>query len=268
LEQEKRRKKESRVDTREDSTVKETAKDMSPNKNDKINKTVVNKNDDELNQNTTKENNLTKTEEVLLNHEKENTSGKEKENKEKENQSTISSTKANDKNIKNATDMKATMLSNKSDTTIKEEEIEMDIDTPKEISEEKPMRKTNQGTKIGKVAKSSKSAKTAKTLSKDKTETDMTNKVEDKTAVESMEIDEPEITKVECVKPLQKKNEMPMGSLLTNLPTTANPPPESGLFKNSSCNKQIMKVIVTVVIATALIMVLNSYLVIKTPDSV
>ena len=130
------------------------------------------------------------------------------------------------------------------------------------------MRKTNQGTKIGKVAKSSKSAKTAKTLSKDKTETDMTNKVEDKTAVESMEIDEPEITKVECVKPLQKKNEMPMGSLLTNLPTTANPPPESGLFKNSSCNKQIMKVIVTVVIATALIMVLNSYLVIKTPDSV
>merc|ERR1712013_742314 len=103
-------------------------------------------------------------------------------------------------------------------------------------------RKTNQGTKIGKVAKPSKSAKTAKT------ETDMTNKVEDKTAVESMEIDEPEIAKVECVKPLQKKNEMPMGSLLTNLPTTANPPPESGLFKNSSCNKKFIIVIVTVVI--------------------
>merc|ERR1712013_661923 len=209
-------KKESRVDTREDSTVKETPKDVSPNQNNTINKTVVNKNDDELNPNTTKENNSTNTEDVLLNHEKENTS---------------------EKDIKNATDMKATMLSNKSDTTIKEDEIEMDIDTPNKISENKPTRKTNQGTKIGKVAKPSKSAKTAKTLSTDKTETDMTNKVEDKTAVESMEIDEPEIAKVECVKPLQKKNEMPMGSLLTNLPTTANPPPESDMEMGKTDNK-------------------------------
>ena len=87
-------------------------------------------------------------------------------------------------------------------------------------------------------------------------------------AVGGMDVDEPEITEMKHVKPSQKKNDMPMGSLLTNLPTTANPPPESGLSKKSNCNKQFMKVIVIVVIATALIMVLNSYLVIKTLDNI
>jgi len=225
----------SRVDAQKDSTLKETPKEVSPNKNDKINKTAVNENDNELNQNTTKENVLTNTNEiknVVSNQEMENISVKEKENKAQDNQSTISSTKTKDTNIKKTPDLKPTLTNDIIDTTQKEDEIDMDIDSPENISEDKSMRKINLGTKTGKVTKSSK--KMTRPLSKDKTDTDRTNKVEDKTTVESMDVDEPEITEIKNVKPSQKKNDMPMGSLLTNLPTTANPPPESDLNSNST----------------------------------
>merc|ERR1740128_1107917 len=93
---------------------------------------------------------------------------------------------------------------------------------PKNKVEDITQKKSNQGMKTGKVTKPAKAAKLNGTLSKD--DFDPKKKPETKSSVEAMDIDEPEIKKAETPKATPKKNDMPMGSLLTNLPTTAKPP--------------------------------------------
>ena len=118
--------------------------------------------------------------------------------------------------------------------------------------------------KSGKITKPAKAAKLNRTLD----DVDQKKKPDTKADVEAMDIDEPEIKKAETPKVTLRKNDMPMGSLLTNLPTTAKPPPTAGLSQKSRSNEQVIKIIVTVVIASALLMVIHSYMVIKTLNNV
>merc|ERR1712106_305305 len=99
--------------------------------------------------------------------------------------------------------------------------------------EENTQKKNIQITKTGKVTKPAKAQK----LSKDLADVDLKNKPETTCTVEDMDVDEPEISKVDTSKPTQKKNDMPMGTLLTNLPTTAKPPPESDMEMENTVNK-------------------------------
>ena len=150
---------------------------------------------------------------------------------------------------------------------------DMEIDSPVQQSnknnvEDITQQKSNQGTKTGKVTKPAKATRLNRTLSQDLDGVDLKKKQETNATVEDMDIDEPEIKKAEPPKVTPKKNDMPMGSLLTNLPTTAKPPPTAGLSQKSRSNEQVIRIIVTVVIASALLMVIHSYMVIKTLNNV
>jgi len=230
--------KDIKVDVLKGDTLKETVEEVSPNKNDQINKIAMTKNDNELNQKITKENISTDLKEKNILNQQNNISTKEKEKNLKGSQNAqvcISSEKEKDSNKGTSYNQISQNKSNDDkkscniDTIKNEDDMKMEID--ENCTDDQPTKKNNQCTKTGKVTKLSKTTKVARALNKDKTDTDMTNKLENKIEVESMDVDEPEITDFESVKPLPKKNDMQMGSLLTNLPTTAKPTPESGSTK-------------------------------------
>jgi len=115
---------------------------------------------------------------------------------------------------------------------VKDMEVDSSVQQPnKNKVEDITPKKSNPGMKTGKVTKPAKAAKLNGTLNKD--DFDPKKKPETKTSVEAMDIDEPEIKKAETPKTTPKKNDMPMGSLLTNLPTTAKPPPTADLNSKS-----------------------------------
>jgi len=220
--------------------VDEKEEDISPNKNDQATKTAQNvKKDNDNIQNTSKEN-VCPTQEKIKN----DINGFRKTSKEQA--STTSKEMKNDNHI-SQTETKENItltpmekkygkhgekVSNENCAPSKVDDIKMDTDNQyhndKNV-EEKTQKKNVQITKTGKVTKPAKAQK----LSKDLADVDLKNKPEATCTVEDMDVDDPEISKVDTLKPTQKKNDMPMGSLLTNLPTTAKPPPESDLNSKS-----------------------------------
>eukprot|EP00092_Neocalanus_flemingeri_P075995 GFUD01094224.1.p1 GENE.GFUD01094224.1~~GFUD01094224.1.p1 ORF type:complete len:743 (-),score=222.03 GFUD01094224.1:579-2807(-) len=113
--------------------------------------------------------------------------------------------------------------------------------------EETAHKKNSLGTKTGKVSKptaSKPTAKLKKTLSKDLEELDVKKKTDIKPTVEYMDVDQPEIVinKETLSNGSEKKNDMPMGSLLHNLPMTAKQPPKADMEMENSVVKSKQQV--------------------------
>jgi len=148
----------------------------------------------------------------------------------------------------------------------KDSAIESNVDN---TVEETAQKKTSLGTKTSKVSRPVKTVKLKKSISASSEDFDLIKKTESKPAAEPMDVDEPDtMKKNEESKTLRKKNDIPMESLLHNLPTTANPPSAAGLSKKSRRNENVIRVFIMVVVTAALLMILNAYMVSKTLNTV